>query len=129
MALTKADRRIFLEIIELAERIVAWALFLVSELNWIEGNEVESSLPGHSVLSIKKYLLYLCSGNFRVNFEVDDFWTIAMLERRIEELAPRDVLRFAFSNSSENSGRVEATRWVQQKLLFGPLFIARLIWA
>lgn len=129
MALTKADRRIFLEIIELAERIVAWALFLVSELNWIEGNEVESSLLQHSTLSIKKYLLYLCSGNFRVNFEVDDFWTIAMLERRIEELAPRDVLRFAFPNSSENSGRVEATRWVQQKLLFGPLFIARLIWA
>lgn len=100
---------------------------MVSELNWIEGNEVEPSLPEHSALSIKDYLLYLCSGNIRVNFEVDDFWTIAMLQRRIEELAPRDVLRFAFPNSSENFGRVAATHWVQQKLLFGPLFIARLI--
>lgn len=84
-------------------------------------------MPEHSALSIKEYLLYLCNGNIRVNFEVDDFWTIAMSQRRIEELAPRDVLRFVFPKSSENFGRVGAARWVQRKLLFGPLFIARLI--
>lgn len=55
------------------------------------------SLPEHSALSIKEYPLYHCDGNIRVNFEVDDFWTIAMLRRRIEELGPNRRTSFCIS--------------------------------